>query len=78
MLIGVSKFGPVRFLPEKNSQTEKKKETRNRIGTGPNRPVPVRFRSSFLSKKPDKPIAYFGLFNRLFNGLCNGLLMDFY
>jgi len=43
MLIGVSKFGPVRFLPEKNSQTGKKKETRNRTGTGPNRPVPVQF-----------------------------------
>jgi hypothetical protein len=79
--IGVSKFGSVRFLPEKNSQTEKKRDPK-RTGTGPNRPVPVRFRSGFLSKKPDKPIglfwAYFGLFNRLFNGLCNGLLMDFY
>jgi hypothetical protein len=45
----VSKFGSVRFLPEKNSQTEKKKkETRNQTGTGPNRPVAVRFRSGFL------------------------------
>jgi len=66
----------------KKQPNQKKKETRNRTGTGPNRPVPVRFRSGFLSKKPDKPIglfwAYFGLFNKLFNGLCNGLLMDFY
>jgi hypothetical protein len=40
-LVGVSKFGSLRFLPEKNSQIEKK--TRNRTGTGPNRTVPVRF-----------------------------------
>jgi hypothetical protein len=52
--IGVSKFGSVRFLPEKNSQTEKKK-TRNE-------PEPAqtgRFRSGFLDKKPDKPIGLF-------------------
>jgi len=39
-------------------------------------------RAGAIIIKPDKPIglfwAYFGLFNRLFNGLCNGLLMDFY
>jgi hypothetical protein len=36
------RFGSVRFLPEKNSQTEKKKDPK-RTGTGPNRPVSVRF-----------------------------------
>jgi len=60
--LGVSKFGSVRLLPEKDSQIKKKKETRNRTGTGPNRPVPVRFRSRFLSKKPDKPIGLFWAF----------------
>jgi len=75
----VSKFGSVRFLPEKNSQTGKKKK---RPGTEPEPAQTGQFRSGFgpvfYPKKPDKPIglfwAYFGLFKRLFNGL----LMDFY
>ena len=44
------RFGSV-FTRKKQPNRKKKKETRNRTGTGPNRPVPVRFRSGFLSKK---------------------------
>jgi len=55
----VSKFGSVRFLPKKNSQTGKKKETRNRTGTGPNRPVPVRF---FIQKTGQTYRLILGLF----------------
>jgi hypothetical protein len=72
--VGVSKFGSVRFLPEKTAKSKKKK----RPETEPEPAQTGWFRSGFLSKKPYKPIglfwAYFGLFNRL----CNGLLMDFY
>jgi len=70
------RFGSV-FTRKK--QPNRKKE---RPETEPEPAQTGRFRSGFLDKKPDKPIglfwAYFGLFNRLFNGLCNGLLMDFY
>jgi hypothetical protein len=73
-VLGVSKFGSVRFLPEKNSQTEKKK----RPETEPEPAQTGRFRSGFLSKKPDKPIGLFWAYFGLFYGLCNGFLMDFY
>ena len=63
--IGVSKFGSVRFLPEKNSQTEKKRDPK-RTGTGPNRPVPVRF---FIQKT--------GQTYRLILGFLIGFLMGF-
>jgi len=57
-LIGVIIFGSVRFSPGKNSQTEKKK----RPETEPEPAQTGRFRSGFLSKKPDKPIGLFWAF----------------
>jgi hypothetical protein len=50
---GVIIFGSVRFLPLKNNQTEKKKRNPNRTGTGPNRPVSVRFLRSKTEKTYD-------------------------
>jgi len=61
----VSKFGSVRFLPEKTAKP-KKKETRNRTGTGPNRPVSVRL---FIQK--------IGQTYRLILGFLIGFLMGF-
>jgi len=51
------RFGSV--FTRKNSQTGKKKRDPK---PNRNRPVPVRFRSGFLSKKPDKPIGLFWAF----------------
>jgi len=66
------RFGSVFTRKKQPNRKKKRPETE---------PEPAQtgwFRSGFLSKKPYKPIglfwAYFGLFNRL----CNGLLMDFY
>jgi hypothetical protein len=47
-------FGSVWFLPKNNNQTDKKKD-----------PKPAqtdRFRSDFLSKKPENPYAFFWAF----------------
>jgi hypothetical protein len=71
------RFGSV-FTRKKQPNRKKKK----RPETEPEPAQTGQFRSGFgpvfYPKKPDKPIglfwAYFGLFNRLFNGL----LMDFY
>jgi hypothetical protein len=49
-------FGSLRFLPLKNNQTErKKKKNPNRTGTGPNRPVSIRF----LRSKTEKTYGFF-------------------
>jgi hypothetical protein len=75
-LLGVSKFGSVRFLPEKNSQTEKKRETRNRTGTG-------RFRSGFVPVFWPVPVSFrffiqkTGQTYRLILGFLIGFLMGF-
>ena len=56
--LGVIIFGSVRFLPLKNNQTRRKKIEKgdpNQIGTGPNRPVWVRF----LRSKTGKTYGYF-------------------
>jgi hypothetical protein len=68
------RFGSV--LTRKKTQTEKKKKKRPE--TEPEPAQTGRFRSGFLSKKPDKPIGLFWAYFGLFYGLCNGFLMDFY
>jgi hypothetical protein len=69
-LLGVSKFGSVRFLPEKNSQTEKKKRdpkpNRNRPKPAGSGPVSVRF---FIQKT--------GQTYRLILGFLMGFVMGF-
>jgi hypothetical protein len=54
-----------------------KKRDPNRTGTGPNRPVSVRFGSGFWGPKPEKPLVIFLAPFWLCNGLCNMLLVDF-
>ena len=69
------RFGSV-LTRKKNPNLKKKKKKRPE--TEPEPAQTGRFRSGFLSKKPDKPIGLFWAYFGLFYGLCNGFLMDFY
>jgi len=52
------RFGSV-FTFKKQPNRKGKKKDPNRIGTGPNRPVSVRFGSGFWGPKTEKPMVIF-------------------